>query len=458
MTKYQPEHFRDAVYSEDPDVIHTFKVLLAHMPKNSDQGHLFLSPIQHPKTIVWFKKNTNLGESTLRHFVRDMAAAAGLTGDYTNKSGRVTAITRMCIAEVPLEDIASNSGHMALSSIQRYDRSKILRNRATQNLARPNSNSEPRNFQRHYEIEVSDWHEANTASRSQSLLITEHGDCGQKLDIEFRTLPSGTQPPIINSDPPSSIPIRASNSSSRPCFRPNIDDAEPAPVLVSQPIATAPVSQPFATVTQATPASLVEEEMQFWAQYFIENPCDDLNDIMFTSPRVAEALKGTRFAMQKNVALLCRENAVLKQQLCEASQRQSSFQQQLDALRRQQEQSTAFFNHQATSHNSQFFNHWQARPNGGRYSYPNPNFPGGGNQLPTRPNIQAMFPNVQGPVMNEHHEFPLSRPQMSSSNSTGNLVLPGIMNTTSMPHIAPVFGNTVYNYQNFDIRRFLSNQ
>ena len=83
-----------------------------------------------------------------------------------------------------------------------------------------------------------------------------------------------------------------------------------------------PISQPIATTQtqslQATPDSLVEHEMQFWVQYIIENPCDDLN-VMFTPPTLAEASEGTRFAMQKNVALMRRENAVLKQQLSEAS-------------------------------------------------------------------------------------------------------------------------------------------
>jgi len=98
------------------------------------------------------------------------------------------------------------------------------------------------------------------------------------------------------------------------------------------------------------------------------------------------------------------------------------------------------------------FNEWRIA------SYPYPNFLVGGNQLLARPNIQAIFPNIQTPIMNEHHVFPFSGPQMSSSNSTGNLVLPGIMNTALMPHIVPIFGSTVYNYQKFDISRFLANQ
>lgn len=93
------------------DVIYTFKVLISHMPPIFESTHLFMSPITHPKGHIWFKSNVNLGESTLRNFVRDMAATVGLKGDYTNKSGRVTGITRMCIAKVSLKTIALNIGH-----------------------------------------------------------------------------------------------------------------------------------------------------------------------------------------------------------------------------------------------------------------------------------------------------------------------------------------------------------
>ena len=131
LTKYQEEHFRELVYSYDLDVIYTFKVLILHMPPISESTHLFLSPITHPKGHIWFKSNVNLGESALRNFVRDMAATVGLKGDYTNKSGRVTCITRMCVARVPLKTIALNTGHKNMKNIERYNRVKALDARAT---------------------------------------------------------------------------------------------------------------------------------------------------------------------------------------------------------------------------------------------------------------------------------------------------------------------------------------
>ena len=88
-----------------------------------------------------------------------MAATVGLKGDYTNKSGRVTGITRMCVARVLLKTIALNTGHKNVKSIERYNRVKAFDARAAQALARPDSVE--RVFEKHYEVEVAQWHAAN---------------------------------------------------------------------------------------------------------------------------------------------------------------------------------------------------------------------------------------------------------------------------------------------------------
>ena len=61
-----------------------------------------------------FKKNVNLGESTLRHVIRTMAASAVLVGNFTNKSERVTILTRMSLANLQADVIAANSGYKTL--------------------------------------------------------------------------------------------------------------------------------------------------------------------------------------------------------------------------------------------------------------------------------------------------------------------------------------------------------
>lgn len=114
----------------------TFRALVSRMPDDCLDKHLFLSPIQHPKNNVWFENIVNLGESTLWHVIRTMAPSAGLVGDFTNKSGRVTTITRMRIANVSEYVIAANSGHKNIASSERYYRVKALKVRAAQALAR----------------------------------------------------------------------------------------------------------------------------------------------------------------------------------------------------------------------------------------------------------------------------------------------------------------------------------
>lgn len=310
------------------------------MPPNSGTSHLFLSPIHHPKDVIWFKAKVNLGESTLRHFVRDMAAAAGVEGDFTNKSGRVTSITRMCIGGAPLEAIAANTGHHNHGSIQRYNRIGCLQARAAQEVARPRSGNEPRSFERQYEIEVSEWHDANNPRPSIAFnqITNNHGN-REEIDLQIirsqvpELQEAGTQD-VISQDPGSSCQPSTSipgggASASRPYFRPTQSDIVLATVTSEPAVTILPIVEPVVTtvptventpivsqvastpvVTSSLNATLVEEEMRFWSQFNF-----DADDMSRPLPKVDEAPRGTRFAMQKSVALMRRENAILRNQL-----------------------------------------------------------------------------------------------------------------------------------------------
>lgn len=65
-----------------------------------------------------------------------MAVTAGVSGDVTNKSGRVTAVTRMSIAGVPKPTMAQITGHRSLSSLDKYDRTGDLDTQAAQFASR----------------------------------------------------------------------------------------------------------------------------------------------------------------------------------------------------------------------------------------------------------------------------------------------------------------------------------
>jgi hypothetical protein len=65
--------------------------------------------------------------------------------------------------------------------------------------------------------------------------------------------------------------------------------------------------------------------MRFWSQYNFDDEGDNGS---LSVEKIAEAPQGTRFAMQKNLALLRRENAILRDSLA-ALQQQASLQQQV---------------------------------------------------------------------------------------------------------------------------------
>ena len=68
--------------------------------------------------------------------MKTMARNAGISRDITNKSERVTSITRMMAARVPPEVIAQITGHRNLKTLGRYDKVAFLKAQATQELLR----------------------------------------------------------------------------------------------------------------------------------------------------------------------------------------------------------------------------------------------------------------------------------------------------------------------------------
>lgn len=441
------------------------------MPPTSESTHLFLSPITHPKDHIWFKSNVNLGESTLRNFVRDMAATVGLKGDYTNKSGRVKGITRMCVARVPLKTIALNTGHKNMKSIERYNWVKALDARVARALARPDSGE--RVFKKHYEVEVAQWHAANGGVQpQQSIQFSEVSNQGARVDFSFSSLPdcslrgdpilaienvggksispssSSPRPVLIGStstEPVSIVPalvsqvnfrasldvpiqhvsapltsdtipvdlcntpitsIPTSSPTSTPVDAPmelqnapvtasptsslisNLEnplDCTPStplrPLSASTPVQPLPCSTPSSSLPLATPTSLVEEEMRFWSQYNFDDEGDNGS---LSVEKITEAPQGTIFAMQKNLALLRRENAILRDSLA-ALQQQASLQEQVvnqkqaahqyQAAHQQQvryHQQSSLVNHESSRNHQPFFQQQQQNQhasNGYRYPY-----------------------------------------------------------------------------------------
>jgi hypothetical protein len=185
--RFQDEHFRPLVISRDPDVDKTFTTLFQHMPTQSKDGHLFLSPIHNHRGKIWFKENVNVGESTMRTWMKLMAKNASISGDITNKCGRVTSITRMLAARVPPEVIASITGHRNLRTLAKYDRVVLLKARAAQKLLRLSYNPETgslNDFDEFYAREMQEYNR-NQLGLNGTQDVSEIGDLEEDDPNDF---------------------------------------------------------------------------------------------------------------------------------------------------------------------------------------------------------------------------------------------------------------------------------
>jgi hypothetical protein len=86
----------------------------------------FLAAIVNPRSNIWFRSGINVGEYAMRNWMRQMCKTVGLVGDFTNKSGRVTALSRMSTGMVPRKAVASVTGHRDEKTLERYDRTLQL--------------------------------------------------------------------------------------------------------------------------------------------------------------------------------------------------------------------------------------------------------------------------------------------------------------------------------------------
>jgi hypothetical protein len=132
----QIEDMHEPCYSQNPNVLTTYRALMSHMPLVERGNHIFLQPISNPVTNVWFKQNVNVSKQVLSTIVASMASKVGLRGDYTNKSLRSTSISRMIAMGVPDDVIQTVTGHKNPKSLKRYDRIAIIRHLSAQQASR----------------------------------------------------------------------------------------------------------------------------------------------------------------------------------------------------------------------------------------------------------------------------------------------------------------------------------
>ncbi|KAK3730140.1 hypothetical protein QZH41_015850, partial [Actinostola sp. cb2023] len=114
------------------DPYQAFIEYLNRRPKGDNvPSCFFLSPVDNPKTNIWYKKSP-VGVNALRKMIATIKSTAGIQGKFTNSSGRKTAIQSLRGEFSPLE-IAELTGHANSDSISSYSHNPLEKQRRMSN-------------------------------------------------------------------------------------------------------------------------------------------------------------------------------------------------------------------------------------------------------------------------------------------------------------------------------------
>lgn len=92
--------------------IFLFKKFLHHRPNTSKVNSLFLSPIDCPKSDIWYKQ-TPLGIHQIEKVTSNLMKSVGKSENFTNTSLRRTGKTRMLSSGIPNEVTKQRIGHVS---------------------------------------------------------------------------------------------------------------------------------------------------------------------------------------------------------------------------------------------------------------------------------------------------------------------------------------------------------
>lgn len=98
-------------------------LMLYYRPENVPDSAFYLKPKKKwsPGDNIWFE-STAIGHNMLNNRFKKMCGEAGLVGNFSNHSGRATAITRMYNAGLPEKSIMLRSGHRSIEGVRAYQR------------------------------------------------------------------------------------------------------------------------------------------------------------------------------------------------------------------------------------------------------------------------------------------------------------------------------------------------
>jgi hypothetical protein len=107
------------------------------MAPDADKPDLFMQPIPNPEKEVWNNRSHKVSELRCANILKSLGKIVGIDTDcFSNKSGRVTLITRMAALGVPDEVGMMVSGHYTANGYGRYDRTKDLKMEAANLVSR----------------------------------------------------------------------------------------------------------------------------------------------------------------------------------------------------------------------------------------------------------------------------------------------------------------------------------
>lgn len=112
-----------------------FLIFFSFSPEHASDSPFYLKPKTKWEygATVWFE-NRPIGWNTLSKRFKQMCQDAGLKGNYSNHSGRVTAVTRLYDAGVPEKAIMKRSGHRSIEGVRTYQREDVDANVAVSNV------------------------------------------------------------------------------------------------------------------------------------------------------------------------------------------------------------------------------------------------------------------------------------------------------------------------------------
>lgn len=121
--KSAPEHMREPCISPDNDVVSTFTAMFEHQANWKDktaesERFLFMQPIPNPASNHWFSSQ-RIGVRSLGRTLKGMAELCRIDKQVTNKSGRITMITKQVEKGVPSDVGMKRTGHKTLSAYKR---------------------------------------------------------------------------------------------------------------------------------------------------------------------------------------------------------------------------------------------------------------------------------------------------------------------------------------------------